>query len=219
MIIVNFKTYPQASGENAVKLAKIIKEVSDESGVEIIACPQAVDLRNVVEILPNSTWAQHVDNQDRGRATGWFPAEIAKEAGTTGVLLNHSEHQLTTGELMESLNSSKELGLKTLIFAGSTDEIKAASLLGPDYVSYEPPELVGSTTDTVATAKPDVIEKASTIAKNYNIPLIVGAGVHSINDVEISLKLGASGIAVATDVVKAEDQRKELMELAEGFSN
>jgi thiamine monophosphate synthase len=31
------------------------------------------------------------------------------------------------------------------------------------------------------------------------------------------LELGASGVAVATDIVKAQDPQKELLELAEGF--
>ena len=48
-------------------------------------------------------------------------------------------------------------------------------------------------------------------------PVLVGAGIHQAKDVEVSLKMGARGILVASDVVKAEDPRKELLELAEVF--
>ena len=39
------------------------------------------------------------------------------------------------------------------------------------------------------------------MAKSY---LIVGAGIHSRDDVKKSLELGATGIAVAKDILKAE---------------
>ena len=54
-------------------------------------------------------------------------------------------------------------------------------------------------------------------AKTHNLPLIVGAGIHSRDDVKKSLELGATGIAVAKDILKAENPKKELLDLVEGF--
>jgi len=36
-------------------------------------------------------------------------------------------------------------------------------------------------------------------------------------DVKKSIELGAAGIAVASDIVKSADPRKELLDLVEGF--
>jgi len=47
--------------------------------------------------------------------------------------------------------------------------------------------------------------------------LIVGAGVHQKEDVVKSLELGAIGVAVATDIVKAQDPKKEIEDLLAGF--
>jgi triosephosphate isomerase len=49
VILVNFKTYKEASGKNAISLAHTIRDVATDTGVEIISCPQAVDLREVVK--------------------------------------------------------------------------------------------------------------------------------------------------------------------------
>ena len=54
-------------------------------------------------------------------------------------------------------------------------------------------------------------------ATDAGIPLIVGAGINSAADVKKSLELGAVGVAVATDVVKATNPRGELIDLTEGF--
>lgn len=216
MIIINFKTYPESTGKNAIKLARTIKEVSDNSGVEIIACPQQVDLRSVVDILPRSTWAQSVDGMERGRATGWFPVEIAKEIGATGTLLNHSEHKLTSGQLGEAINRAKHLDLTTTVLADSVAEARAASLLYPDFVGYEPPELIASKETSVAKAKPSVIKDV--VEGIPNTKVVVGAGVKDSEDVRVSLKLGAVGVVLASAVVKSDDPKKILLELAQAFS-
>ena len=214
MIFINFKTYKESSGKRAIELAKTIAEVSNTTGVEIIACPQAADLREVVKVS-GQVWAQHVDPEERGRATGWFPPEIAKETGAKGVLLNHSEHKLSVGQLGETLTRCKDIGLKTLVFADSVEEAKVVAKFKLDFVGYEPPEFVGSRKISVATAKPEVIKAVVDAIKPT--PVIVGAGVHSTEDVRVSIKLGAVGIAVATDVVLTDHHERELRGLVEGF--
>lgn len=237
MIFVNFKTYEQATGANAVFLAHTICDVAGESGVGVISCPQAVDLKEVVKTChhparpskPRSAfvatsakearsrvWAQHVDPVKRGRATGWIPAEVAKEAGATGALLNHSEHKLSVGQLGEVLARCKEVGLETLVFAGSVEEAKVVSQFKPDLIGYEPPELIASKETSVARSKPDVIEKVVKLIAD--IPILIGAGVKDENDVRVGIERGAKGVVVSSAVVLTEDPKKVLLNLVEGFN-
>lgn len=215
MILVNFKTYKQASGDKSIELVQVINSVSEEKGIEIISCPQAVDLREAARVSKKPVWAQHVDAVERGRATGWFPPEIAKETGAAGALLNHSEHKLSVGQLGETLARCKKVGLETLVFADSMEEAIVVSKFEPDFIGYEPPELVGSKTTSVALSKPEVIEKVVKVLPDFKI--LVGAGIKSRDDVEISLKRGAKAVGLASAVVKAEDPKKVLEDLAEGF--
>jgi triosephosphate isomerase len=87
----------------------------------------------------------------------------------------------------------------------------------PTYASYEPPELIGRSDISVATAQPEIIAKASVLSKEAGIPLIVGAGIGSGKDVKKSVELGATGVAVASYVIKAENQKAAILDLAEGF--
>ena len=104
-----------------------------------------------------------------------------------------------------------------MVFAANLAELDKVAELKPTFVAYEPPELVGSKTTSVAEAKPEVIAKAVEITKNHDLPLIVGAGIKSADDVRKSLELGAVGVAVASDIVAAKDPKKEILDLTEGY--
>ena len=48
--------------------------------------------------------------------------------------------------------------------------------------------------------------------------MLIGAGVHTPEDVKVGIELGVTGILVATDIVLAEDPEYQLRELARVFS-
>ncbi len=218
MIFVNYKTFEESSGPKALLLTKILEGVAKESQVKIIPVVQTIDAESVISSTTIEVWIQHIDPLSYGAHTGWTLPEEAARIGVSGVFLNHSEHKFDNFDALKTANEkAMSVNLKTLIFAGSLDELKKIIALAPTYVAYEPPELVGSTTTSVAEAQPEIITQAVEIAKSAGLPLIVGAGIHNINDVKKSLELGAVGVAVATDVVKAVDPKKELTELTEGF--
>ena len=218
MIFINFKTYEQGSGVNALELLEVLENVAKDEQAKIIPVVQATDILEAVQTTSLEVWVQHTDSDEFGAHTGHILPEAVKEDGAMGTFLNHSEHRFETFTELEKANErAMEVGLKTLIFSGDVEELKKASKLSPTFLSYEPPELVGSKTTSVAKAKPDVIAKAVEVAHEARLPLIVGAGIKSQKDVEVSVKLGADGVAVASDVVKAKDPEKELRELVAGF--
>lgn len=218
MIFINFKTYESGTGEKAVLLSKMIEEVSRETGVKIIPVVQAVDIKEIVSTVSIEVWTQKIDPVEYGAHTGSIIPEAIIEDGAIGTFLNHSENRFNDFDtLAKALDRAKEVGLKTLIFAKDLDELTKVSSLKPNYISYEPPEFIGSPDISVATAKPEIISKASEISKQTGIPLIVGAGVHSFQDVKKCLELGSVGIAVASDIMNAIDPKKELLDLVEGF--
>jgi len=218
MIFVNFKTYKEGSGGKAIDLVKVIEEVSEETQIKIIPVVQATDIKEIVGGSKLEIWAQNVDPEDYGAHTGAILPEAAIEDGALGTFLNHSEKKLPDFDKLEmTVKRVKEVNLKTLIFASDVAELVKILSLKPTYASYEPPELIGSKTTSVSQAKPDVIAKAATLSKEAGTPLIVGAGVSSAKDVKKSIELGAVGVAVASDVVVADDPKKELLDLTEGF--
>ena len=91
MIVINFKTYLQATGEKAVELASICDEVAEETGVKIVIGLQATDIFRVASQIKIPLFAQHIEAVEPGRNTGLITAAGVKKAGASGVFLNHSE--------------------------------------------------------------------------------------------------------------------------------
>lgn len=218
MIFINFKTYKEGTGSGAIDLAKVMEEVAVETQIKIIPVVQAVNILETVQSTKLEVWTQHVDPVVYGAHTGSILPESVKEEGATGTFLNHSEKKFSgVDEVEKIIQRAHDSGLKTLVFAGDIEELKDIVKLKPTFVSYEPPELVGSETTSVSREKPDIIAKAVEVANESDLPLIVGAGIKTKEDVSVSLKLGAAGIAVASGVVKAKDQKQALLELASAF--
>lgn len=215
MIILNFKTYKESTGKNAALLVDYMNEVFNETNVPMVACPQAVDLSDCLKNKNNiEIWAQHADYYDQARATGYVVCEVLKNLGVSGILLNHSEHKLSFEDLQKTTQKCREFNLKVLLFADSKDEAIKLAALNPDFIGYEPPELVGSEETSVAQEKPEII---SDVSQSISVPLLVGAGVKNRDDVLVSIQNGAIGIAVASGVIKAVSPKDVLLDLAYGF--
>ncbi len=203
IIVINFKTYKQ--GKSAIDLAKEIKKVDKN----IIIGVQASDIYEIAKATKLRVYAQHVDYEEKGKATGFVLPEAVKKDGAVGSFLNHSEHKLSFNVLKKTIKRCKKVRLKTMVFASSLSEALKIERLKPDYLIYEPPELVGGKI-SVSKAKPEIIKK---IKKKLKMKFLVGVGIHNKEDVKTALKLGASGIAVSSAVVNAKEPGEKLREL------
>ena len=203
IIIINLKTYQQ--GRAVIKLAKKIQKVSKS----IIIGAQASDIYELSKQTKLRIFAEHVDPYEPGRYTGFIIPEAVKKDGAKGTFLNHSEHKLDFSVIKKTIKRCKKIKLKTAVFAKDLREAKKIQKLRPDYLIYEPPELVAGNI-SVSTAKPEIIEK---IAKKLRMKFLVGAGIKTREDIKIAKKLGASGIAVSSAITKAKNPEKALREL------
>ncbi len=212
MIVVNFKTYSQASGQNARKIAEDCKAAAEETGKRVVVAPQPQDLLRLEE-LGIDVFAQHIDPVEPGSHTGHILPEGVKDAGASGTLINHSEKRLGPETIEETIEKARELGLTSIVCAQDPDECREYSGFGPDYVAYEPPELIGGDV-SVSESKPELIEAA---VEKSSVPVLTGAGIHTREDVEKSIELGCEGVLVASGVIKHEDPREETKRLCEGL--
>ena len=214
MIIVNFKGYSEAMGEKAEELAKKCRKASENTGKEVAVCPQPQDIQRVAE-TGVETLAQHVSRKDTGSHTGHVMAEGVKRAGATGTMIDHSERRLEPEIIEKTVEKSKEKNLKTILCAKTPEEVERFSKFQPDYISIEPPELIGGNT-AVSTARPEMIEQA--VEKTVEgVETLAGAGIKSREDVEKASEQGCSGILVASGVVKSENPQETLEELCRGL--
>ena len=219
LILVNFKTYSEATGKKAVELAKIAENISLETEVCIGLAPQLADIAPIARLVSVPVFAQHIDPVKPGSFTGHVLAESVKEAGAVGTLINHSERRLKLADIEAAIARARETGLVSVVCANNTAVSAALSALKPDMIAVEPPELIG-TGIPVSEAKPEVVTSAIELVKQINPDVVVlcGAGLTMGKDVVAALRLGTEGILVASGVVKAKDPYKVLLEFAEAIT-
>ncbi len=217
IIIINFKTYEEATGSRAVRLAQICRSVAMRYGKRVIISPQFTDIYRISKEASSYTpvFAQHID-AGIGKFTGSVSPLAVKEAGAVGTLLNHSERRLAIEEIGKRINAAKAHGLMSLCFADSIEESLKIAAFGPEMIAYEPPELVG-TGISVSTAKPSQITDFVTKV-TPTIRRLVGAGISNAGDVRKALELGADGWGVSSAFTKSKDPERMLTELVEASS-
>jgi len=217
MIIVNFKNYKETFGDGALKLAEICKKVSLKSGVEIIPSVSSLDAVLIQKELNMKVFLQSVDPIFEGRGSGFVSPLKAEELKIGGSLLNHSEHKLSPGTIKKMLAVWPK-NFKSVVCLSSLGQIRGwARNIKPDFIAYEPKNLIANKEKSVATENPKTIK---TIVDFYKkIPVLVGAGIHSAQDVKVSLKMGASGILISSFIVQSKEAEKNLNKLAEVFNS
>ena len=216
IIIVNFKTYLEATGEKAVELAKKAEKASKETGVNIVVAPQPADIIRVAEAVDIPVFAQHIDPVTPGAFTGHLLAESVKEAGAVGTLINHSERQIKLADIDAVIKLTREKNLVSCVCTSNPPISAAVAYLNPDIISIEPPELIG-TGIAVSKAQPEVVTNTIRLVRKVNSEAVIlcGAGISRGEDVSVALKLETQGVLVASGIVKAKDPYTVLREFAD----
>lgn len=215
VVIINFKTYPQATGKKAVELAKSCESVSREFDVPIVVAPQIPDLFRVVQAVEIPVFSQHMDPGEPGRFTGHILGEALVEAGCSGTLLNHSENRMQLADLELAVTKARALDLYTVVCTNNPAVSVAAATMKPDSVAVEPPELIG-TGISVSQAQPEVISGTVELIRKVNkdVVILCGAGISNGEDVTAAIKLGSQGVLLASAVAKSDKPTDILKSLA-----
>ncbi len=204
LILINYKTYLEATGKKSVELSRTIEKIGRDIGVNVAVAPQFCDIAHVAAQVEIPIFAQHVDPILPGASTGHVLVDSVKAAGASGTLLNHSERLLRLADLEKAVSLVREIGLTSVVCAGNAHSASAVSVLRPDMVAIEPPELIGSGR-AVSKEQPEVVTQSVKEIRRVNsdVKILCGAGVSSGDDVYASLKLGAQGVLVASALVKS----------------
>ncbi len=217
MIFLNFKTYPQATGEGAVELARIAQEVSQATGVKINLALQATDIFRVAQQIKIPIFGQHLDSVSEGKHTGFTTALALKKAGASGVFLNHSERNFYSfADLGIAIEKASHQDLETLIFAKDVKIAVKVDQFKPTYIALEDPQLIAS--DMAMIEKPGNFQLIREFIESIRSTPLIGAGIRDREDVFNSLKIGLKGVALSSAFVQASDPRQVLSSLSSAFS-
>lgn len=214
IVILNYKTYLESSGENALELARALKSASEESGITMVAAPQAADIYRIQDQISLPIFAQHIDPITPGGHTGSNLIETLIEAGISGSLINHSENRMKLADIDEVIQLYKQNDIESCVCTNNIATSKAIATFSPDAVAVEPPELIG-TGIPVSQAQPEVVEDSVKGVKSINkkIKVLCGAGISTGDDMKAAMDLGADGVLLASGIVKAENPKEALLDL------
>lgn len=214
IVVVNFKTYKEATGEQAVSLAKSCEKVAKKKKAELIVVVQNLDLFHVAKEVSMPVYSQHIDAAEYGAHTGKDTAVALIDNGATGVLINHSEDPAALSVIKQLVKKAQSVGLKTIVCAPDPERSEELARFKPDFIAVEPLELIGGDV-SVSKARPGVIKETVRRVKKVNssVEVLCGAGIKNREDVRIAVKLGCAGVLVASGVVKAKMPERALENL------
>ena len=208
--ITNLKVYDNIMKDPARFISNLSNVKSDKFQISF-AVP-AINLEKLAGLFPGKIKAQHVDLNPLGPYTGSIPMESLIAYGINGSLLNHSEKRIQSEIIKDTIKKAETLKFDLIVCCENIKEIKLYSSIGARTIAYEPPELIGGNI-SVSSAKPEIIREGVKICEKEGSSLLVGAGVKTRGDVELSIRLGAQGILIASGITKASDPRSALNSL------
>lgn len=209
VVIVNYKAYDAATGNNALKLTKILEKCTHD--IKLMVAVSNIDIHKVATSTKVKVLAQHLDNLDFGKGTGKTVAKAIKENKAAGVLMNHAEDKLELKDIEENIKRCRELKLISVVCCAKLSEAKKIIEFKPDYLAYEVPELIG-TGKSISKASPGLIQQFVKIVGTNSIPLC-GAGVTTNDDYKAAIKLGTKGVLLASGITKADNPGKAMKEM------
>jgi triosephosphate isomerase len=214
IVILNFKTYLESTGENALKLAMASEIVAEETGVNMVVAPQSPDIYSLSREVKIPVFSQHIDAVDAGGHTGSTLIECVKEAGATGSLVNHSEQRMKLADIDFVVKKMANNNMISVLCTNNIETSAAAATLKPDFVAIEPPELIGSGIP-VSKAEPEIVEGTVDIIHEIDPKIVVlcGAGISTGEDMKAAMDLGAEGVLLASGIIMAKDPKEALLNL------
>ncbi len=206
-------------GDEALDLALHADAMCRAFGVDIIFTAQYTDISRIAkETTHLKVFAQHMDANSVGRGVGAVLPEALKQAGAAGVLLNHAERPLSLSVLNETIRRADQVGLATLVCAGTVEESAAVAMLRPNIVLAESPALIGGGKRGHDDALE--IERINTAVRavGERIQVLHGAGISNEEDVYEVIRHGADGTGSTSAIMRAAEPKEMLSRMIEAMS-
>ena len=191
-------------GDDVLALARAADAASKKYDVDIIFASPIVELRRVAEATERIfVFAPHMDPIVPGRGIADILPESLVAAGAKGVVLNHSEKQLTLATLAQTIRRADEVGLATIVSADSAAEAAAVAKLRPNIILAEPTGLIG----TGQAADMEYVRSVIRAVKEVDPDVLVlqGAGISNGEDVYRVMMAGSEATGASSGIAKAKD--------------
>ncbi|MEV8148444.1 triose-phosphate isomerase [Arthrobacter sp. NPDC080073] len=148
-------------------------------------------------------FAQGMDADLPGDSVGRVTAEALVDAGAAGVMLNHDSNPLDNNSLALTVRRAKSVELQTIVCAGTETDATRYTALGPTAVLFEPPELIGTSADSVRAWIPGATAAMREV--HPGVLAMHAGGVASPSIARAIMAAGADGTGSTSGVLTADD--------------
>ena len=146
MFIINCKNYNEISGEKNNKLSQIAEKISKKYKIPIAIAPPHHLLASIKK-SKLLVFAQHLDDAKIGSTTGYMIPEIVKKSKVNGALINHSEHRISSKEIINLVKRLKKLKMKTVVCVKNVREAEKYAKLNISAIS----SFLAKSTDSITS--------------------------------------------------------------------
>jgi triosephosphate isomerase len=150
-------------------------------------------------------FAQTMDPDLPGASMGRVTGQSLVDAGADGVMLNHDSNPLLQDMLTLTLARAHEVGLRTIVCAGSEADAVRAAALRPDAVLFEPPELIGTAGDAPRNWIPEANQAVHRVCRD--VLTMHAGGVSSPQIARSIMAAGADGTGSTSGILTDKDPR------------
>ena len=215
-LLINFKLYRETMGVRALEMARQLAKVKREK-YQIALAPSLLEVISVAQAVKVPVFAPHADPVTTGPHTGAISLQELHQGGVRGVILNHSERRIPFSQLKKTVILAKKQKLAVVVCTSDLREVPKIARLQPDFLAYEPSELIGGNISVTAWHPGRILQIIRRV-KNIS-PLtrvLCGAGVHAPRDVQTALRLGADGVLIGHAVPRASNPGQFLQRMLGG---
>ncbi|MCL5783612.1 MAG: triose-phosphate isomerase [Candidatus Thermoplasmatota archaeon] len=213
-VIINLKHYEISSGKSCERFLSSFIGMDIPENIRVVFALNPIDLRIARNFPELEFYSQHVDSTGYGAFTAKISMESLMDLGISGSIINHSENRLNKNVISGTLDKAARMDFPVVVCSENLAEAGEYSRLKPEFVAYEPPELIGGDI-SVTSSKPDIIRDVVSLCSVNGVSVLVGAGIKNSDDFRKSLELGAHGVLLASGIVLSKDPLRSLNSLIE----
>jgi len=221
MICINLKTYSNNSGTNIYSILDPIADYFSKHQIDskkLAFCPNNFQLESLKKAYPELQFiAQNVDPIPLGKNTGLNPVELLKSIGIKYTLFNHSEHRSIDSHINSKIDMINSFGINAIVCCENIKEARQIIKSKPYAIAYEPPDLIASNFSILSRNVGYVSEFVEAV-KGYSLPYL-GAGITSVNEINMGTKLGVKGFIIARAFLDSPDKFEFVKGLIQALSN
>ncbi len=208
-LIINPESH--LTGTAVRQLALTADALAAEYDIDTVFAAQYADLRMVSESTSRLTVAaQHMDALRPGAGVGAIVPESVAGAGAGAVILNHHRRPLTLADLEATIGRARELGLLSIVCAGTDSQCRAVACLAPDVIIADPASEVAA-----RAIRNDRVKRTVEFVKQIDSEILVAQAARASgpSDLVQVLDGGADGVVGTSFIVGSYDRRTVLTEL------